>query len=242
MEIETEDLAGKVILEVGSGRGDTTRALVKLLVKARQASLIVTDSSDTHFERLEGEFKGEPIRIRFIPTSACDLKGVDNHSVDDIVCNYTLCAVNSQTGSGSLALKRFWEVLKVGGKLFIEEEYPTSRRDTQAQAIWSDKWRILKAALVLSGGFPYTEYSPEVLAEICQMAGFKQVRWSSDITQYEGQDVLAFFQSRLQRLMASIPNENLRIGFSELATELQERVNQIGKMEVPYYRMTAEKV
>jgi 16S rRNA A1518/A1519 N6-dimethyltransferase RsmA/KsgA/DIM1 with predicted DNA glycosylase/AP lyase activity len=49
MSIENEHLANKVVLEVGSGRGDTTRQLVDLLSGQSGARLIVTDISDKFF-------------------------------------------------------------------------------------------------------------------------------------------------------------------------------------------------
>jgi ubiquinone/menaquinone biosynthesis C-methylase UbiE len=49
VSIESEPLAGKAVLEIGSGRGDTTRELVALLSGQAGAKLIVTDISDTFF-------------------------------------------------------------------------------------------------------------------------------------------------------------------------------------------------
>lgn len=240
--IETDDLTGKVVLEIGSGRGSTTHLLVNLIAKYQNASLIVTDINNANFQKLAEEFKSELNHIRFIRTSACELENIDNGSVDYIVCNYALCAVNAQIGCGSLAVKRFFEVLKPGSKLLIEEEHPIIKRENEAQQIWSDKWRILKAALFLSGKFPYTEYSPEILADICLMAGFKNVTWESFSTSYEDKETLTFFWHRLKSYLHLVPNENLRNGLSIMADELQHRFERIGRMEVPYYSMIAEKL
>ena len=82
MRIDTEDLNGKRILEVGSGRGDTTRALVALLSKYPGTALTVTDISDAHFQQLNNEFANQPVRIRFIQTDACSLSGITSDSKD----------------------------------------------------------------------------------------------------------------------------------------------------------------
>ena len=103
MSIEDEELSNKVILEVGSGRGDMTRTLVNLLAGMPTAQLIVTDISDTFFHQLRAEFQGKNVQTTFICTGAQELKGVANHSVDFLVCNYALCAVNSQAGLAALA-------------------------------------------------------------------------------------------------------------------------------------------
>ena len=131
--IERENLSDKVILEIGSGRGDTTRKLVELLTGKSNAQLVVTDISDRFFPQLLDEFQSKNIQIRFICTGAYELQGIPNDSMDFLVCNYTLCAINSQAGMATLALRRFWEVLKSGGKLFIEEEFPIERQNTPLQ-------------------------------------------------------------------------------------------------------------
>ncbi len=136
MSIENEPLAGKVVLEVGSGRGDTTRKLVDLLSRQPGARLIVTDVSDRFFQQLRNAFQSSDVQIQFIQTGALELHGIPGNSVDYLVCNYTLCAVDSQAGQVALALRRFWEVLKVGGKLFVEEEFPVNQGDERRPTRW----------------------------------------------------------------------------------------------------------
>ena len=75
------------------------------------------------------------------------LTGIKNDSADFIVCNYTLCAIASRAGRETLAIKRFYEVLKKGGKLLLEEEYPVTHVENERQQIWSSKWGILKSTL-----------------------------------------------------------------------------------------------
>ena len=96
MSIEYENLSGKVILEVGSGRGDTTRKLVDCLSGQSGSQLIVTDISDRFFHLLQAEFKSTAVNIRFIQTGAQTLQGIAEGSIDFLVCIYTLCAFNSQ--------------------------------------------------------------------------------------------------------------------------------------------------
>jgi len=241
MKIDTEDLTGKHVLEVGSGRGDTTRMLVDLLSKYSGPTLTVTDISDSHFKQLKKEFTSQPIRIRFIQTDACSLSGITSDSKDYLVCNYTLCAINSQAGQAALALKRFWDVLRAGGKLFVEEEFPIDKIDNPAQGIWAEKWRILKVATILRGGFPYNELQPETLAEMCRAARFEDIQWSASTTFFQGVDSLNYFHTRLKRLLQDIPNPHLKQGLLELASELNQKVAQTGGMEIPYYRLCARK-
>jgi ubiquinone/menaquinone biosynthesis C-methylase UbiE len=241
MSIETENLARKTVLEVGSGRGDTTRMLVNLLSGFPSTVLIVTDISDTFFPQLQGEFSNQPVRTHFVQTDACSLEGIAPGSIDYIICNYTLCAVNAQAGRIVFALDRFRQVLHVGGKLFIEEEYPIEKMDTPTQRVWSDKWRILKTATILAGGLPFNEFKPEILAEICRVVGFEAIQWTSSTTFYPGVESLDFFNARLLRYLKDIPNPNVRQGLLELASELTQKAAQVGGMETPYYRLSARK-
>lgn len=242
MDIAQEDLAGKVVLEVGSGRGGTTQKLVDLLSGQPGAILIVTDVSDAHFPQLREAFQDRAVQIQFIRTDASDLDGVENNSVDYLVCAYTLCAINAQAGLATLALQRFREVLKPGGRLFIEEEFPIDKVDTSIQEVWAEKWRILKSVTMLTGSFPYTEFSPATLAALCRLVGFEEVEWAAETERYQGVEALDFFQQRLERLLPQLPNDNLRTGFRQWAVELREKAVQVGGMEIPFYRLTARRV
>jgi ubiquinone/menaquinone biosynthesis C-methylase UbiE len=241
MSIASEDLVSKAVLEVGSGRGDTTRMLVDLLAGQLGAQLIVTDISDRFFQQLRDEFQDRDVQIQFICTEAQELRDIPDNSIDDLVCNYTLCAVNTQVGLVTLALRRFWQVLKAGGKLFVEEEFPIGRRDTLAQEIWAEKWRILKSAMILAGKFPYNEIAPETLEGLCRIAGFEDVQWTAHAETFRGAGILDFFQKRLNALLPELSNESLRAGFTELAANLRDKAVQVGGMEVPFYRLTARK-
>ena len=241
VSIENEPLASRVVLEIGSGRGNTTRELVDLLSGQAGARLIVTDISDTFFQQLRDEFQARDVKIQFACTGAHELHDIPNNSVDYVVCNYTLCAVNSQAGLVALAVRRFWEVLKAGGKLFAEEEFPTSRQDTVAQEIWAEKWRILKSAMILAGKFPYNEIEPGMLHDLCRLSGFERTRWTAHTRVFRDANVLDFSQKRLDALLTQLPNESLRAGFAELAAMLHNKASQVGAMEVPFYRLTAQK-
>lgn len=57
-----------VKLEVGSGRGGTTRKLLDLLSGKPGVQLIVTDISDHFFSQLRAEFQVAQLPIQFICT------------------------------------------------------------------------------------------------------------------------------------------------------------------------------
>lgn len=241
MVIENEHLEGKVILEVGSGRGDTTRQLADLLSGQPGAQLIVSDISDRFFQQLADDLRARDIEVRFVQTAAHELRGIPENSVDHLVCNYTLCAVNSRDGMVALALKRFREVLRVGGSLLVTEEFPISKQDTPAQAIWAEKWRILKSAMTIVGEPSYNEMAPGTLAGLCRLAGFTDIVWTEHTDAIHDTGALDFFQRRLDVLMRRLPSEKLRADFAEAAEMLHKKMAEVGAMEVPYYRLTAHR-
>lgn len=241
MNIEDENFDGKVILEVGSGRGETTRKLVNLLSGKPGTQLIVTDISNHFFPQLRDEFQSKNVQVQFICTGGHELKGIPDRGIDYLVCNYTLCAINSQAGLAGLALQRFWEVLKFDGILFVEDEFPISESDTLSQEVWAEKWRILKSSMLITGQSIFNEISPELLVRLCYLAGFKKVDWTAHSELYPGIEVLDFFQKRLNTLLKAIPNENLRCGFSEMAANLRMKATQAGGIEIPFYRLVAHK-
>jgi ubiquinone/menaquinone biosynthesis C-methylase UbiE len=239
--LEGISLEDKVILEVGCGRGGTTRELVNLLSKHPGTTLFATDISDQHFDQLREEFSGLPVEVRFIQTDACALEGIQAEAIDIIVCNYTLCAINAQNGLALLALGRFCEVLKPGGYLFVEEEMPITCATNPAEMIWSTKWRILRAAQLLANSPQYSEFQPKTLAEMCKITGFDQIEWQTDITLFQEENVLDFFHKRLNGLIPQLPNDALQMGFKEAAAKLDKEASQAGGMDIPFYRLSARK-
>jgi ubiquinone/menaquinone biosynthesis C-methylase UbiE len=241
MDLEMDNLAGQTILEVGSGRGGTTRKLVDLLEGQPGATLIAADVSDRFFSELHDAFNNRRVNVRFEKTGAAQLDNIDDNSVTTLICNYTLCAVNARPGTVALALRRFREVLKVGGTLLVEEELPIDRYSSSRQEVWAEKWRLLKSVMMLAGESPYNEIAPETLAALCRLTGFKDVEWSMHSKIYADEDVLDFFQRRLECLLPELPNEHLRTGFFEMVEALQAKARDVCGMETPYYRLRGVK-
>lgn len=89
----------------------------------------------------------------------------------------------------------------------MEEESPIDQAETAPQEIWAEKWRILESMTLAAGRAPCTEFAPDVLADLCRLVGFQDVRWTASSEVYEGVEVLSFFEQRLERLLAEMPNE-----------------------------------
>ncbi|MDT8717490.1 class I SAM-dependent methyltransferase [Clostridium sp. 19966] len=240
-DIFNENFKGKTILEIGTGRGGTTRELAAILSEYENSHLITTDISDKNFCNLKKELLNYKIPIDFIKTDACTLEGIEKESIDYIVCNYTLCAINSNPGSEVIALDKFMEVLKPGGVLYIEEEFPITFTQNEKQEIWSDKWKILKSCTTLLGEATYNEINPEVLIKILNILKYRNIQLDVETALFLGKDCLDFFMLRLNRNINAIENTKLTEGIKELAISLKEKALKIGGMEIPTYSIIAYK-
>jgi 8-oxo-dGTP pyrophosphatase MutT (NUDIX family)/ubiquinone/menaquinone biosynthesis C-methylase UbiE len=251
MKITGLDLSGKTILEIGSGRGGTTRVLARQLAQAGGGKLIATDLSTAHFDELRRELGDlaepgvEPVSIEFIQTPAEALEGIPDGSIDLVACAYTLCALASRPGRAALALERIRQVLKTDGLLMIEEEFPLERAASPLQALWAEKWRLLRAAQTAvqpgAGETPYREFDPADLSELCRLAGFDPIEPQAAASLVPPDEFLPFFEARLERLLPGLANDELQRGFTAWAARLAEAVRQAGGIEIPSYRLTARK-
>lgn len=240
MNFGTSDLTNKTVLEVGSGRGETTRELASQMA-GKGGRLIVTDISDEHFEELRSELASIDLPVDFIRTSGLKLAGVRPASVDLVVCNYTLCAINAIVGQGELALRKFSEVLKPGGGLYLEEELPQYMAANPAQNVWAEKWQLIKAAQVISGARPFNEYQPDVLESLTEACGFEEIEVSDEVSTWPVLGWMDFFRSRFDHLLKGIGNKTMVGALKDAADQFSIKAQQVGYMETPYIILIAKK-
>lgn len=236
------DFTNKTILEVGTGRGGTTIELIKALKKFKGARLISTDIYDGNFEEVERKAKDYGVEITLIKTDGCELKGIEENSIDFLICNYTLCAINSKSGSETIALNRFKEVLKSGGTLYIEEEYPLNFVENPMQNIWSRKWQLLRSANILFGELSYNEINPQILENILFILGFEDIKWERSSHLALGDDCLEFFKFRFNKILDKINNNSIAQGLMQEMISLDQEAKNVGGMETPIYKIIAKVV
>ena len=235
-----QDLSNKTVLCIGCGRGDTTRELA-VYMAGGGGRLIVTDISDEHFETMRADLAPLNLSVDFIRTSPLKLAGIRQSSIDLVVCNFTLSAINAVVGQGELALHKMYEVLKLGGKLYVEEELPYYMAASPTQAIWAEQWRLLKAAQLLAGMRPSNEYQPDVLEALVNQAGFEEVDVSDKLFTLSTSTWWPSFEAQVEDRLESIENETLKAGLLERKQFLLSKANEIGSIDVPYITLTAVK-
>ena len=239
--LDGEDLSNKTVLEIGCARGHSTREIAVLMTGVPGAVLVVTDINDKFFAEIGRDLKSIGITHRFVKTDACVLECIEPESIDYIVCNFVLCVVNSDIGSGTIALNMFYSALKPGGKLFIREEFPISQAKGPDQKIWATMWRVIKSAhMITSSRLASTEYRPEILKQLCEIVGFRDVTWETEVIQNE----LIWFKPRLdmlQNMMPAYPGPRVGEMYLFLANAIRQRAAARNNVEIPRYSMVAIK-
>ena len=243
IDIHALNLTNKTILEVGTGRGGTTLEIIELLKKYPTANLITTDIVDVEEELKQfcvglGEVQN---RIKFVQSDAAHLFSLPYESVDVIVVNYTLCAVNSIIGKLTLALTRFYQLLKPGGILLIEEEYPIDCASSENQMIWADKWRMIKTALVSSGNLPFNEIHPDLLSNILKILAFDDIKHEEGLNMLHHSEILPLFDHQIQGCFMSSKDNPLQKGLLKWADRIKKKIRKLEFMEIPYFRLSAIK-
>ena len=240
MEFESIEFDGKTVLEIGGGRGETTRELAARMTGGG-GRLIVTDISDKHFPALQKDLERFDLAVDFIRTSALKLAGVRPGSIDLLVCNYALSTANAIVGQGELALYKFYEVLKPDGTLYIEEELPFYMAASPAQRVWAEQSQLIKATQLLSGNRPTNEYQPDVLETLITAAGFEEVDLSDELASLPTSEWWGSFKTRFDHYLDTIESETLRLALNESLLMLEANAHTTGSMEVPYVILTAKK-
>lgn len=235
-----QDPSNKTVLCIGCGRGETTRELAAHMAGGG-GRLIVTDISDEHFEACRANLKGVDLAIDYIRTSSVKLAGIRPGSIDLIVCNFMLSEINAVVGQGELTLHKMYEVLKPGGRLYLEEMLPYYMAASPAQVIWAEQWCLIKAVQILAGTRPSNEYQPDVLEVLVSQAGFEEVEITDELAIHATTDWWEAFKTKIEGLLQAIKDDSLKAALINSLQTLKENAHNIASMEVPYVVLTATK-
>lgn len=240
MSFTYPDLKGKTVLEIGAGEGASTREVAGAIVAAGGGYLIVNDIEDTHFPALRRELTHPSLELVFLRSSAVKLAGLANASVDLVVSNYALGAIEAIQGQAVLALSRFFQVLKPGGMLLIREELPVYMAANPAQRLWADKMSLLRAVQILTGQKQFKEFQPEVLVEILELLGYTDVDYQDELANHASEDWLPSYLEQMARLTQDMEAADKQY-FSQKTEEIKGKAEELGSFEQPYYQVWASK-
>jgi ubiquinone/menaquinone biosynthesis C-methylase UbiE len=239
-DLDAINFRGKTILEIGSGRGGSAMELLDLIRDVPDSNIILTDiqSMDlTEFLRENPEWNN---RLRFIQTDACELSGIRHESIDIGVGYNTLCAINAVPNKLIQALEKMYSVLKPGGLVYFEEEFPLSVAKSPHQKIWANQWQILKELLRKNNQAPNKEISPHALQKMLLHVGFKEVDWDQTENIFHAREVIPAFWDRIDYWSQALP-QDVRSRYQTMAENWEGKMRKLQTMEIPVYTISGVK-
>ena len=133
--------------------------------------------------------------VEFIKADLTCMPQIKNESVDLIVCHATIRAVNNRPLKAVKALSEFYRVLKKGGWLIIDDEYPLPKPSKIEEEVQVKRWQTYKSVAELVDGEHYTEICPEEIGVCRQDCWIQRHR----VTEVRGRMALRGRYERVER-------------------------------------------
>ncbi len=236
-EIDAMDLQNKTILEVGTGNGGTTLEILEYIQNEPTTRLITTDLNAVDLNPFISQFPDMEERLSFIQTDATELLSIKPNSVDILIVDYTLCAINSISGKFLDALNKFKEVLKPNGLLLLEEEFPIDSPKGKEHPLWKMQWQILKRMVILAGKLPNNEIPLGDLKKSLKILNFNIENEITGITTLAFEEAYPHFQNRITHLKRFLPNFWSIWALSLSKINFRMRLKRAQLLHIPYYSL-----
>ncbi|MHA1673831.1 MAG: class I SAM-dependent methyltransferase [Promethearchaeota archaeon] len=236
-EIDGIDLHDNIILEVGTGNGGTTLEILEYIQNEPTTILITTDLNVIDLNPILSQFPAMKGRLSFIQTDAAELLSIKPNSVDILIVDYTLCAINSIPGKFLDALNKFKEVLKPNGILLLEEEFPIDSPKGKEHPLWKMQWQILKKMVTLTGKAPNNEIPIGDLRKSLKTLKFHVENEVIGTTTLAFEEVYPHFRNRITHLKKFLPNFWSKWAFSLSKINFHMRLKRAQFLHIPYYSL-----
>ncbi|MFX0203860.1 MAG: class I SAM-dependent methyltransferase [Candidatus Hodarchaeota archaeon] len=235
--INLQDL---VVMDAGTGAANTTLWLAQKLSVAGGRGIISIDHDPETFPDAKKKLGKLTKPVDFV---AADLTFIPirNRSIDLIVCHATMCAINDRPLKAVKALSEFFRVIKKGGWLLIDDEYPLPKVTTPKEEVQVKRWQTYKSLAELVEGEHYTEIYPEELEFVTKLVGFKDIEWK----RFEGaplsQEVMNEWNEAISKMLNELDDEDLKVAFKKIVERIWEEYKNQGGVFPPYYVMRMRK-
>lgn len=235
------DFVDKLILDAGTGPGQTTGRLVNKVIEAGKSSRIISvDHRQGSLDNVRNRLGDKAGIVQFVRADLADMPQIESYSIDIIACTDTLSIVEGQPLRSVKVLSEFKRVLKPKGTLIIGEQVPTLKARVPRERVWAKRWQLFKAMNHLLEERHLEEIAPESL-EFCLAAlGFDSIRWAV----FEGEDFGDSVDWALRRPLDTakkLADELLQEAFAKQIDELRKIFAEHGGAFLPYYVMHARK-
>ncbi len=152
-----------------------------------------------------------------------------------------MCAINDRPLKAMKALSEFFRVIKKGGWLLIDDEYPLPKATTPEEEVQVKRWQTYKSLAELVEGEHYTEIYPEELEFATKFIGFKDVEWK----RFEGaplsQEVMNEWNEAISKMLNEKDDKDLKVAFKKVVERISEEFKIHGGVFPPYYVMRMRK-
>jgi ubiquinone/menaquinone biosynthesis C-methylase UbiE len=235
------NLRGLLVVDAGTGAANTTLWLAKRLEEADGGKIISIDNDAEVFPNAKSKLSEFRNVVEFVRADLTSVP-IDSESVDLIVCHATICAINDRPLKAVKALSEFHRILKKGGWLIIDDEYPLPKALKPEEEVQVKRWQTYKAIAELVEGEHYTEIYPEELEFVAKLIGFKNV----ESKRFEGgplsKEAMNEWKEEMPELVNKIDDENLRMAFQKITEKIWKTYKEQGGVFPPYYIMRMKKI
>ena len=234
-------LHGLLVMDAGTGAANTTLWLAKELKEAGGGRIISIDIDPETFSDAKRKLGELADMVEFIKADLTCMPQIKNESVDLIVCHATICAVNNRPLKAVKALSEFYRVLKKGGWLIIDDEYPLPKPSKIEEEVQVKRWQTYKSVAEIVDGEHYTEIYPEELEFTAKIVGFKDI----ELQKFEGgrlsEEAMSEWREEMREMINRIDDEDLKAAFQKAAERIWTAYKERGGVFPPYYVMRMRK-
>ena len=235
------DLCGLVLMDAGTGAANTTLWLAKKLKEAGGGKIISVDNDPEAFPDAKRKLGELAELVEFVEADLTCMPQIESESVDLIVCHATICAVNDRPLRAVKALSEFYRVLKKGGWLIIDDEYPLPKASRPEEEVQVKRWQTYKSIAELVEGEHYTEIFPEELEFVAKLVGFKDM----ELKKFEGgplsEEAMNEWREVMPEMINEIDDEDLRVAFRKATERTWQTYKEQGGIFPSYYVMRMKK-
>ncbi len=235
------NLRGLLIMDAGTGAANTTLWLAKKLKEAGGGRIISVDNDPETFPDAGRKLGKLAELVEFIEADLTHMPPIGSESVDLIVCHATMCAVNDRPLKAVKALSEFYRVLKKGGWLIIDDEYPLPKASNPEEEVQVKRWQTYKSIAELVEGEHYTEIYPEELAFAAGLVGFKD----TELKKFEGgplsEEAMIEWREEMPEMINEIDDEDLKVAFQKSTERTWKTYKEQGAKFPPYYVIRMKK-
>ena len=236
------DFSDITVLDAGTGAGKTTLKVARRMAEVDgEGKIISVDINPETFQDVKKKL-GELARfVEFVEADLTCMPRMESESFDLIVCTATMCALNDRPLKAVKALSEYYRILKKGGCLIIDDEYPLPKASKPEEEVQVKRWQTYKSVAELVDGEHYTEIYPEELAFASKVVGFKEIESQKSKGGPLSKEAMNEWKEIMPEMINKIDDEDLRKAFQKATERIWRMYKRQGGSFPSYYVIRMKK-